>query len=102
MQIGLVFDPSVRSWKNQFDPDLVFRAFERGSEATVDYLTPDFDMHPLMEQPLEDVRERFGIPGEGRLVRSWDDLWCGEMGPVTRRKGPDIVHEPGLKLDKNL
>lgn len=102
MQIGLVFDPSVRSWKDQFDPDLVFRAFQRGSEATVDYLAPNFDMAPLMEQPIEEVRARFGISGDGQLVRGWGDSWCGEMGPVTRRQGPDIVHEPGLKLDKNL
>ena len=102
MQIGLVFDPSVRSWRNQFDPDLVFRAFERGSAAKVDYLAPGFDMNPLMDQPIEEIRERFGIPSEGQLVQRWEDRWCGEMGPVAKREGADIAHEPGLKLDKNL
>ena len=102
MQIGLVFDPSVRSWRNQFDPDLVFRAFERGSQAQVDYLVPGFDMEPLMEQPLDEIRVRFGIPPEGQLVASWEDPWCGEMGPVSRRESEEIAHEPGLKLDPNL
>lgn len=101
MQIGLVFDPSVRAWKNQLDPELFFRAFERGSQAKVDYLTPGFDMQPLMPQPIDEIRERFGIPREGQLVKSWDDRWCGEMGPVAQRTSGDIAHESGLKLDEH-
>jgi hypothetical protein len=99
MQIGLVFDPSVRAWKGQFNPDLFFRAIERGNDAKVDYLTPGYDMDPLMEEPLDEIRERFGIAPEGRLVNGPDDRWCGEMGPVTERESSDIVKQKGLNFD---
>ena len=37
-QVGYVFDPSVRTWKHQFDPEIVYRAMERGHACKVNYL----------------------------------------------------------------
>ena len=80
-------------WKNQFDPDVVFRAFERGGNCCVDYLQPDFHFTELLEEKLEDVRKRFNISPDGALVRSSEDLWCGDLGVVGSRGGKDKVEE---------
>ena len=56
-------------------------------------------MDPLMEQPLDEIRERFGVSPEGMLVNNPTDRWCGEMGPVTERESSDIVKQKGLNFD---
>ena len=60
-QVGIQFDKGLETWRNQFDPDAVIRAFERGGECTVDYEKVGFDFDSLLEEPLDDVRDRFNI-----------------------------------------
>jgi len=98
-QLGYAYDPTVRAWRHQFDPDMVYRAAERGHACKVNYLDESIDLDTLMTKPLNEVREHFGIPLEGALVRGPDDRWCGEMGPVGERESPDIAKEGLLKFD---
>ena len=46
----------------------------------------DFDFDSLLEEPLDDIRERFNISMDGAIVKGPDDLWCGDMGIVGMRK----------------
>jgi len=90
-QVGLQFDKGIPIWKNQFDPDRVLRAFERGGECTVNYLTLDFDFTDLLEEPIDAVRERFNISPDGAIVRGSEVPWCGKMGVVGTRDGEDMI-----------
>jgi hypothetical protein len=98
-QVGYIFDPSVRAWQHQFNPAIVYRAIERGHACKVNYLDEYVDLDSLMEYPIDEVREHFGIPAEGAMVRGPDDPWCGEMGPVDQRQSPDIVDEGLIKFN---
>ena len=89
-------------WKNQFKPDIILRAYERGGEATTNYLVEGFDFHPYLEQKLADVRAEFGIASEGALIQSPKDLWCGDMGVVGSRESEDKVEEKRGFLNKYL
>ena len=101
-QVGLQFDKGLRSWKNQFKPDAVLRAFERGGDATVNYLTMDFDFQPHLERPLADVRKDFGIAPEGALIARSDDQWCGQVGVVGQRVSDDLVERKKSILERLL
>ena len=46
-----------------------------------------------------ELREHFGIPLEGALVRGAEDPWCGKLGPVGERESPDIAKEGLVKFD---
>ena len=98
-QLGYVFDPTVRAWRHQFDPDRIYRAAERGHACEVNYLDEEVDLDALMAEPLDEVRRQFGIPLEGALVRSAEDRWCGPLGPVGGRVSPDIAKEGIVKFD---
>ena len=69
----------------------MLRAFERGGECSVDYLTVDFDFTELLEQPLAEVRERFNISPDGAIVAAPGDLWCGDLGVVGTRDSADMI-----------
>ena len=86
----------------QFKPDAVLRAFERGGIATTNYLVMDFDFEPYFERPLADVRKEFGIDPEGALVASPDDSWCGQFGIVGERESPDLVERKKSILQRLL
>jgi len=101
-QVGLQFDKGLESWRNQFNPDRVIHAFERGGRATVNFEKYDFDFLPYLEQPLAEVRSKFGIDPEGAIVRGPDDLWCGDMGIVGMRKSPDMVEKKLSWFEKLL
>lgn len=101
-QIGIQFDKGLRSWRNQFRPDAVLRAFERGGKATTNYLTMDFDFHPHLDRPLADVRRDFGIAAEGALIGTPDDKWCGQFGIVGERDSPDMVERKKSILERLL
>jgi hypothetical protein len=101
-QIGLQFDKGLRSWKNQFKPDAVLRAFERGGESRVNYLTLDFDFDPYLEHPLADVRREFGIDPNGALISGPEDKWCGQVGVVGQRSSPDLVERKKALLERLL
>ena len=101
-QIGLQFDKGLRSWKNQFNPDAVLRAFERGGSSRVNYLTLDFDFDPYLERPLADVRREFGIDPNGALIASHEDKWCGQVGVVGQRSSPDLVERKKSLLERLL
>ena len=89
-------------WKNQFKPDIILRAYERGGEATTNYLVKDFDFLPWMDKKLEEVRAEFGIASEGALIQTAEDLWCGDMGVVGSRESEDKVEEKRGFLNKFL
>ena len=78
-------------WKNQFEPEPFFRAYERGGKVDGTVFAWDFDIPSIAEQPLAEARERYGIEADGALVLNVDDPWCGLMGPVAQRESPDIV-----------
>tara|TARA_B100001059_G_scaffold234232_1_gene276247 strand:+ start:15227 stop:16306 length:1080 start_codon:yes stop_codon:yes gene_type:complete len=92
-QVGLLFDSSLPLWKNQFKPDIVIGAFERGGLCNTNFVKRGFDWTDLLEQPLNDVRDRFGIPLEGAIVKGPEDLWCGDMGLVGQRDSKDMVDQ---------
>ena len=101
-QIGIQFDKGLRSWRNQFRPDAVLRAFERGGGATTNYLRMDFDFQPHFERPLADVRRDFGIDPEGALIAGPEDKWCGQFGIVGERDSPDMVERKKSILERLL
>lgn len=101
-QVGLQFDKSLPMWRNQFKPDIVIGAYERGGKCTTNFVELGFDMTGYLEQPLEDVRAQFNIVPEGMLVTSPDDLWCGDMGLVGQRDSPDMVTKKATWLQKML
>lgn len=101
-QVGLQFDKGLRSWKNQFQPEVVLRAFERGGECTVDYLRSDFDFGDQFARPLAEVRRDFGIAVEGAVITSHDDPWCGQVGVVGQRSSPDLVERKKSILERML
>ena len=101
-QVGLQFDKGLRTWKNQFKPEVVMRAFERGGGCSVDYLKMDFDFGDLFLRPLAEVREEFGIDPEGALINGPEDSWCGEYGIVGQRSSPDLVERKQSMLARIL
>ena len=92
-QVGLLFDSTLPLWKNQFKPDVVMRAYERGGQCTTNFLVRGFDWSNLLEQPLQDVRDHFGVPLEGAIMKDPGDLWCGDMGLVGQRDSKDMVDQ---------
>ncbi len=101
-QIGIQFDKGLRSWRHQFRPDAVLRAFERGGKATTNYLTMDFDFQPHFDRPLADVRRDFGIEAAGALITTPEDRWCGQFGIVGERESPDMVERKKSILERLL
>lgn len=101
-QVGLQFDKGLRSWKNQFKPEIVLRAFERGARASVNYLRFDFDFEPHLERPLADVRRDFGIDPEGAIIATPEDEWCGQVGVVGQRASPDLIERKKSILERLL
>ncbi|MEM6582760.1 MAG: hypothetical protein AAF699_15880 [Pseudomonadota bacterium] len=88
-QIDVAIDPTVPSWKDQFDPDIYFQGLEHGVACSFDLGNPELEAWPMMGEPLGALRERLGLPPEGVMVRSLNDLWCGSMGPPKDRVSPD-------------
>ncbi|MEE2681806.1 MAG: hypothetical protein VX641_05480, partial [Planctomycetota bacterium] len=102
-QIGIQFDKGLRTWKNQFKPDVVMRAFERGGNCTVDYIQYDFDFGDRYTKPLAEVRAEFGIDPEGALIKGPEDKWCGDMGIVGQRESnPDMIERKKSLLERML
>ena len=101
-QVGLQFDKGLESWKNQFNPEIVIRAFERGENCNVNFDTFDFDFTPLLEEPIDDIRERFNISMGGAIMQGPDDLWCGDMGIVGSRQNKDHVERKASWFQKVL
>ena len=101
-QVGLQFDKGLDVWRNQFNPDFVIRAFERGSECNVNFDRFDFDFTDLLTEPLEVVRERFNIFAAGAIMQGPEDLWCGDMGIVGMRQSPDKIEQKQSWFQKLL
>lgn len=99
-QVGLLFDSSLPLWRNQFKPDIVIGAYERGGHCSTNFLKRGFDWSELLELPLQNVRKRFDIPLEGAIVKSPGDLWCGDMGLVGQRDSEDMVTQKKRWLQK--
>ena len=83
--LGQVMDPCANTYRNEYSPGPVFRAFKRGSECTGDYMVREYDYHPLMSEKVSDIRERFNISTDGMLVKSTSGSWCGNEGPPGKR-----------------
>lgn len=100
IQLQLGIDPlntgGEAVWKNQFEPEHFFCAFERGGKTHGDIFNIDFDTHSVMFEKIAEVRARYGIEEEGALVLSNDDKWCGAMGVPAHRKSPDLVSQGKL------
>ena len=99
-QVGLLFDSTLPVWKNQFKPDVVMRAYERGGQCTTNFVARGFDWSNLLEQPLEAVRAGFNVQLDGAIIQSKDDLWCGDMGLVGERNSEDMVNQKMRWLQK--
>lgn len=94
-QIGYtIADPTINSWINQFNPDSVYHAYQRGMETKINYIDGKFDFTPYMKLPLSEVRKKFNISEEGMRVNSSKDKWCGPYGPPSKRKNPNLVKKP--------
>ena len=101
-QIGIQWDKGLKTWRNQFNPEAVIRAFERGGDSTVNYLKFDFDFTEHLERPLADVRRDFGIDPAGALVAGPEDTWCGQVGVVGERQSPDMIERKKNLLERLL
>ncbi|MCH2154269.1 MAG: hypothetical protein MK089_13095 [Phycisphaerales bacterium] len=99
-QVGLLFDSTLPLWKNQFKPDIVMSAYERGGLCNTNFVAPGFDWSELLERPLDEVRAGFNIPLEGAIVKEPGDLWCGDMGLVGQRNSEDMVQQKMRWLQK--
>ena len=92
-QLGYARYRDTPSWRNQFDPESIYRAAERGHACTVNYVDEPIDFDSLKEKPLAEVREHLGVDPEGALVRAATDPWCGALGPPDDRENADLVNE---------
>jgi len=101
-QVGIQFDRGIAAFENEVDPDRLIRAYERGGRCTVDYQTFDFDFDALLEQPLAEIRERFGLATEGALVQGPRDPWCGDLGVVGMRDDPNQIERKAGWLERLL
>jgi hypothetical protein len=92
-QLGYARYRDTPSWRNQFDPEMIYRAAERGHGCRVNYVDDSIDFDSFSAEPLAAVRERFGIDPEGAFVRTAADPWCGSLGPPDDRENPDLLRE---------
>ncbi|BDD06039.1 hypothetical protein [Aureibacter tunicatorum] len=91
-QIGYtIADPTVNSWVNQFKPEMVYEAYQRGKECSVNYIDANMDLTPYLQMPIKEVRKQFNISEEGMLVQTDKDKWCSVYGPPSKRKNPDLI-----------
>jgi tellurite resistance protein len=58
--LGLKMTPVATGSRGKLDPALVLRALERGSQSKIDP-TEGWDPWPVMNEPLEALRDRYGI-----------------------------------------
>ncbi len=58
--LGVALSPVTTGSRGKLDPALMFHAIERGSKCTIDP-TDGWDPWPVMDQPLEELRKRYGI-----------------------------------------
>lgn len=58
--LGLAMSPVAQGTKGMLDPGRMFAALRRGAACTIDP-TDGWDPWPLMDVPLEELRERYGI-----------------------------------------
>ncbi len=58
--LGLAMSPVATGSRGKLDPVLMFRALERGAACRIDP-TDGWDPWPVMNEPLEALRERYGI-----------------------------------------
>ena len=58
--LGLAITPVVTGSHGKLDPALMWKALERGAACTIDP-TVGWDPWPVMREPLQSLRERYGI-----------------------------------------
>lgn len=59
---GIQITPVAEADRGRFEPRRILQALYRGSQCNVD-LSANWDFWSVMELPLEQVRDRYGIPG---------------------------------------
>ncbi|MCB9751508.1 MAG: STAS/SEC14 domain-containing protein [Myxococcales bacterium] len=85
-QSGLRIAPESPAFLGTYDPDQFFRELERGAAAAPGLVEPDWDFHPLLTQPLEQVRAALAIKPGGNVAPGGP--WCGPDGPPAARDQP--------------
>ena len=94
LQVAVQVDPTVAAWRDQFDPEVYFAALERAERCSTDVAAASWDPWTIVDRPLAEVRHAYGIDdGDGAMVRSPEDRWCGALGPPARRRSPDKLRQ---------
>lgn len=96
LQVAIQVDPTVATWRDQFDPEAYFAALERAGRCTTDVAADGWDPWSVVARPLAEVRHAYGISEDGAMVRAPGDRWCGALGPPGKRVGRDKVQEARL------
>ena len=74
-EIGIGASPFLPGMTGQADPERMFAALEHGTQVEIDLIgDPAFDPWEEFDQPLAEVRAKFGIPPRGREPEYPDDL----------------------------
>ncbi len=63
--LGVRMTPVAKAEVGNLDPDLFLAALVRGSRMNVDLLSDGWSYWPVIAEPVEALRERYGIPAEG-------------------------------------
>lgn len=78
--MGIQFNPVAVARRGHLDPEKFWRAWERGRAMRLDTFGPDFDFWSIVEVPLQELRDGYGIPplddahaadGKPLPVRGW-------------------------------
>lgn len=78
--LGIQLNPLAVARRGRFDPEKFWRAWERGRACRVDTFGPDFDFWSVIDVPLQELRDGYGVPvldaahaadGEPLPVRGW-------------------------------
>lgn len=78
--LGIQLNPLAVARHGRLDPEKFWRAWERGRSSRTDVFGRDFDFWSIVETPLQELRDGFGIPqldaahaadGKPLPVRGW-------------------------------
>ena len=60
--LGVKLNDIARSATGFFEPRRFWTAWDRGAQTTVDVVAPDWDFWSFVDVPLDELRERYGVP----------------------------------------
>ena len=74
-EVGIGASPFLPGMKGEADPERMLAGLEHGSQVNTDLIgDPAFDPWEEFPKPLEEVRQKFGIPARGREPEYPEDL----------------------------